>query len=404
MTRVFMRDLSQSRRRPAKLMAAACLIALETLLVLEALLRALPARLRPSGRTSSEWSAPYGVPHPAWGSWHRPDACATETADCFQARYCANSFGMRDKPRRLAGAVPRVAFLGDSYLEGLGVDDGETMTRLLEDVWWQGRIEALNLGVRNIGTTQEWLIYRELARKFRPDLVVLLFDNTTDPLDNSWWFRRDHRPLAGTRPYLLKDAAGRFELVHRENSQAQLARQAGRERRMSWLLPLVRRSMVLRALTAVHSRGNSARMLVRGLGPFGAYATRPDRDWELSWETTEEALARLKEDVERDGSKLLVIQLPDHFQVDPQAAAEIAARPGYDILHPNRRLREMTRRLGISYLSLYEPFMRHRDRQRPAQPGFNLPCDPHWAPLGHRVAAEALADVLPRMLGKRLVR
>ena len=118
----------------------------------------------------------------------------------MEATYTTNAFGMRDQARTKDKARPRVAVLGDSFVEGYLVDDDQTFTRVMQDRVFEGSTEVLTSGTSGFfGTTQQWLVYEHLARD-SPDVVVVAFLNENDLFDCSWAYcKTNHR--VGTLPH-----------------------------------------------------------------------------------------------------------------------------------------------------------------------------------------------------------
>lgn len=75
----------------------------------------------------------------------------------------------------------RIAFLGDSFTWGLGVNQRERFTDLLEAK--NSQWEAFNFGIPGYGTDQSLISWKKTASAFRPDLVVLTVFNN-DYTDN----------------------------------------------------------------------------------------------------------------------------------------------------------------------------------------------------------------------------
>lgn len=90
-----------------------------------------------------------------------------------------NSAGLRGPERGFAKppGVERILVLGDSYVWGYGVGDGDLFTRTLEQTVAASGVgvEVLNAGVSGWGTDQEYLWLREEGLRYSPDLVVLGF-------------------------------------------------------------------------------------------------------------------------------------------------------------------------------------------------------------------------------------
>ena len=122
---------------------------------------------------------------------------------------------------------------------------------------------------------------------------------------------------------------------------------------------------------------------------------------EDSWAITEEALRRLKSEVEADGARLIVVSLPDVVSVSLNSKEELIREYGatslpddFDPLEPDRRLAVLTSKLSIESISLTDAFRDYRDRYSLPYPYFSYSCDGHWNPVGHALAATVIADYL----------
>ena len=93
-----------------------------------------------------------------------------------------NSNGLRslkehnyDKP----AGVRRILFLGDSFFWGMGVNDTEVLTNLLQQKIGAD-LEVINGAVSSYGTDQELIWLSEEGLKYKPDLVILGFFPAND--------------------------------------------------------------------------------------------------------------------------------------------------------------------------------------------------------------------------------
>lgn len=68
------------------------------------------------------------------------------------------------------GALPRMVFLGDSFMMGVGHSD--TIPAQFE-AFTGGRVEAFNLGVRGYGPDQSYMQMLGAGLSYKPDMVVL---------------------------------------------------------------------------------------------------------------------------------------------------------------------------------------------------------------------------------------
>ena len=160
---------------------------------------------RPLGSEDAFWDGR----HPLFGVWHRPRTTATHKTSCFNVRYRTNALGARDVERPQRSGGPRVLVLGDSYLEGWGVDQDRRLTDLVAR---KSGIEYMNLAMSHFGPYQELLAYREFGPRFEHHgvLVGVLPRNDFYDLDLAV-AQRSPGYMYRYRPYL----AGAFPDYHR---------------------------------------------------------------------------------------------------------------------------------------------------------------------------------------------
>lgn len=129
----------------------------------------LPARV-PSYSLAGSRSTFWGDVSPEFGAWHAPNASYRHQKACFDVTYRSNSYGARDAERPLQSEAPRIAVLGDSFMEGYGVEEGERLSNVLEQ---RLGVPCLNFGTSgNAGSTHAYALYRSLAQRFEHDVVL----------------------------------------------------------------------------------------------------------------------------------------------------------------------------------------------------------------------------------------
>jgi hypothetical protein len=326
-----------------------------------------------------------------WGVWHRPFGKMTRRNACVETSYSTNSFGMRDtRHAEMRGRREiRVAVLGGSLSEGQWVGDEETYARVLEQEVFHTKIEVLNFGTSDpFGTTQAWQLYKHLTLKFHPNVVVLAFSHEKDLHANMWSYWKEERP-AKHRPYLVAHQGAEFELFYpaREYVESHPIWAKVRD-------SLTRYSSIARIISATY--GHREDVQAKPFPTRAIYSRMPHPDIEAAWVVTTEALKRFDREVKSAGGRLVVMQLVDPLQIDPVRAQKLIDEGDYDPMIPNRRLQQITHKLGIRYFSLLDDFQSYRDTEKLEAPYFSHSCVPHWSPLGHRVAAEALGRYLTR--------
>lgn len=86
-----------------------------------------------------------------------------------------DGFRDRDFPVEKKEGVKRIIFLGDSIIYGYSLEANQTIPRQLEAVFQEeGKaVEVLNLGVSGYETEQEVEFFKEVGRKYKPDVVLV---------------------------------------------------------------------------------------------------------------------------------------------------------------------------------------------------------------------------------------
>lgn len=327
---------------------------------------------------------------------HRPSFAYRYTRRGFSNVVTYNALGLRGpevRPAKQAGR-PRVLFLGDSFVEGKQVADGEVVTavlsRLLEEA---GRpAEVINAGVAGAGTGEEVLLWERLGRSLEPDVVILGF------------YPNDVRNNVERRYFAVSGGA----VVQRKEPR----------------LPRVRWIYDTRKLLAAHSH---LYMLLKGArdawretgedpgeGPPAGTDGKPVRLLETEevfevppspaivegWDLTEALLEDLKERVTSSGARFVLTVFPTRYQVDEALwrahAGDVGIDPDlYDLETPSRRLGAWAERAGAEVIDLLEPF-----REANRSNSFYYEVDAHLNPAGHRLAAEVLRRAL---IGRGLI-
>jgi hypothetical protein len=269
---------------------------------------------------------------------------------------------------------PRVVVLGDSFMEGYGVADGQRMSDVLETATG---IPHLNFGTSgNAGSTHAFALYQGLASKFRHDAVLcaILPENDFD----------DDLPSAGRYlPYWEGEAAPfelRFPIASHEDSRFGRRTTGGEGADLGHVLrEFTYTQNVIDLVYSAYKQGRA-----RG-------KTRADDPDSRFFRFSELELARLQHsfaEIARLAAPRPVVLFTIPRLTDFAAAAtleqgltpldealSIWAR-GIDNLFFVPLLPEMLRRHGEDPVELF------------------LPCDPHWNADGHRAASLILSGAI----------
>jgi len=100
--------------------------------------------------------------------------------DEFDVLVKINNFGFRGKDMNLTKdrKIVRIFAVGDSFTFGVGAEENETIPYLLEKNLLKQNlpVEVINAGVGHASTLSHYLKLRDNYLKFKPDMVILLFD------------------------------------------------------------------------------------------------------------------------------------------------------------------------------------------------------------------------------------
>ncbi len=149
---------------------------------------------------------------PHWGTWHYPEKYV-EKKQCFEVEYHINAFGARDKERTKLSDTSRVVFLGDSFIEGYGLNAEHRMTDLLEK---KTNREMLNFACGYFTPTQELLLYRHLASGFTHNTVVIGLLPFNDLVQDDSSFHENDR-FVHYQPFYQYSDNG-YKLIYREEN------------------------------------------------------------------------------------------------------------------------------------------------------------------------------------------
>ena len=323
-----------------------------------------------------------------------PNVMVTHNRGCFRGIVATNRWGMRDRERNLL-KVPnavRIALIGDSYVEGAHVAPREVMNVQMEEFLIQRGLtnaEVLNFGIAGIGTTQQLLLYEQRVRRFDPDLVVLLFSDN-DVMNNSLSLQKKAYGIhTFYSPYYVLNGQGQATLVPVE-SRALNSLWSFLESN-SLLTYYFQRSWIRVRPFQDHWKGMPIE--------WGVYSHPPDREWAEAWQVTEHVLRMLRDEVEEDAAKLVVLLWPNFFDIDPEWEDRLGSQVGrapadFRPTSLRKQLETITSRNGIAF-DVLAPFMHeYRDIHRLEWPYFSFSCDPHPSALGHRVGGQAIIDRL----------
>jgi hypothetical protein len=291
------------------------------------------------------------IQHDPYLGWRlRPGPPVKRKQAEYESVETVNSWGFRTPEVDVAkpAGTKRILVVGDSHAEGYTVNDDETCSRLLEkNLAGSAPVQVISLGVGAFATDQEFLSYLYYGRKFNPDLVLLLFCENDLPANIANRYSRSRKPvfekhgdtlvLTGV-PAPNKRTTGLFSPNLLQKSS---------------LLVLLENALVNLALKPL--KGEEVSL-------------------DQGWEVTRLILRDFNQAVNRDGSRLVVMNVN-------------VADPGLAAI--DGRLRTVLAEFSIPYL---ETAVAYQDDFKSYWVGG------HWNQKGQRAVAEVLTPALRSLL------
>ncbi|HVU85792.1 MAG TPA: SGNH/GDSL hydrolase family protein [Pirellulales bacterium] len=308
-----------------------------------------------------------------------------------------NREGMRgpDWPYDKRPDVCRVAIVGDSMIAAIATEEEKTLVnRLGERLNGSAadpRFEILNFGVSGSSTGQELVLYREIVRKYHPDVVVCAFCVNNDFGDNC-------SRLTSNRGRIYFEVGADDQLV-------QVPLLPGRAALTSWLnrhsrFYVWQKDMTQRAINNL--RGQAMQLAARAghetttvdSGGLGVFCSEPDDTLQYAWRVTEKLLAAMHQEVAADGVEFLIAAIPAGLQIydDAWQQVEATAELPIDPRYPDKRLTAIARRLGVPLVLMTDEFRASAPHhsQAAVEEWLHYDAFGHLNDRGNDVAAEAV--------------
>jgi|GEM_PF-6990630 len=124
-----------------------------------------------------------------YGWFHKKSFMTWIETQEYATQMRINSKGLRGKEYdyEKAPGTKRIIILGDSYTFGLGVNEDETFSAKLSELFQKSgaKTDVINMGVNGYGTDQEYLLLSEEGIKYSPDAAVCMFFVGNDIQNNN---------------------------------------------------------------------------------------------------------------------------------------------------------------------------------------------------------------------------
>ena len=153
-----------------------------TLLAVEAALRISGKFKTYTERTGGYYYSYYNKTYPTWYLTYPPDSLIVKKQAEFTNSYRTNSLGLREReiPIAKTDSMKRIFVLGDSFVEGDGVDYEHSMPWYLEkELNGKGiKCEVYDCGVAGSDPIYNYVLLRDKLMKYHPTHVIMCFNNS----------------------------------------------------------------------------------------------------------------------------------------------------------------------------------------------------------------------------------
>tara|TARA_B100000989_G_scaffold25855_1_gene16736 strand:- start:1251 stop:2165 length:915 start_codon:yes stop_codon:yes gene_type:complete len=282
---------------------------------------------------------------------------------------------MRDQERDIDSLEKRVIVLGDSFTEGFGLKNEERWTNMLEETTGIAHMNFGNAGI--FGPTQYMLLYKNFAKKFKHDGIIIGLFPGNDFLDDSPKFGHSafgHR----YRPYFAETNYG-YELYY--FNEAELGDAPERQKRKSFsrgarqvFRNFTHSVNVIEYVIGLVRQWSGAKIHGRKfIFNYSGYADYDDSDWKrFSY-----IFGQLRKSAGKRPILIVLIPRPGDFLYMRQGKPFKLQRDLKELVsqHPNTSMMDL-----LPVLATPEDWTRY----------YQI-CDGHWTPLANRLAADEIA-------------
>ena len=329
----------------------------------------------------------------------RPNTSDVARTPEWESKYKINSLGLRDREysREKPTNTFRILMVGDSYIEGQGVQSEETVSKVLEKSLSEKikdkKVEVLNAGFLSYSPLLEYMFLKHHGLQFQPDLVILNFDQS-DIIDDYIY-----------EAELIKDQSGLP--IGFSKPQVRASDYVEKDKLLPFV-PLVIKKFLHQNSAFYLFLANSTRakkpIFYPEIGETQVTPGNPGKDklittrdkvedYEGLWSLSKRNLKWLVELLNENDVKLLVNVYPYAHQVSATEWSE--GRKAW-FLEPKTYIHDRDFQTLASFAHLEKvPFhsMASDFRSEQNHPLF-FKVDGHWTKLGHQVAARSLEKYL----------
>lgn len=320
-----------------------------------------------------------------------------------------NNYGFRGKDINLRKEpeVTRIFAVGDSFTYGIGASDNETIPYLIEEkLKNQGfDVEVINAGLGHSSPILHYMNLRNIHLKFKPDVVLLLFD--CSDLRDDWYFERhmvydkngkmlytDTTFIDGKRDWwtvLVKNS----EFCHYINNK--IVRTIEKMKILGFKGYIKAKMEGKRSKAAIANLKNNDPNFDSIAYDQYIFIRGPQKLPQIKkhWKRTEKYLLMVRDILKEDGIDLVLVSYPYGIHVGPNQWGDGRTYWGfdsgktYDGHYAFDLLKNFAQQNNIPYIETYDNFLAEADKNKDKALFFNF--DGHLNPDGNEIVADTIA-------------
>ncbi len=312
--------------------------------------------------------------------------------------YRINSLGLRD--RQISKVKPegfyRILILGDSFVEGQGVDLEETSVKKLENKLNEKykNVEVINGGVISYSPVLEYLYLKNFGLKLKPDLVILDFDITD--FQNELEYEKNTTSNEKGEPIAVdpeKNLRKEFDQKNKTGGEVTIPflplviKQFLHDNSKFYLFAAIKIKGLLGKAVPGYTKGD-----IRN-DTFALTREEKPEDYEKAFILPEKHLLLIKELLKKENIPFLLTAHPSAHQVSDKEWATGRLFHGFRIgkIYPLRHIEDLedfAKKENIEFISFLKTFKEGKEF-----PLF-FPEDGHLTKRGHQIVANELLKFL----------
>ncbi|MDH7448056.1 hypothetical protein [Aquimarina sp. 2201CG14-23] len=306
-----------------------------------------------------------------FGVWRKPYHEYMHITSCFNINYKANSIGARDIERELNSSRKRVIVIGDSFTEGWGVEIKDRFSNQLENI---SQLEFINMGVSRFGLTQEYLLYKNKAKKYDHDAILWALFPENDVIDDDLSYmtsihKNQYKPF-------WKGEYPNYKLVYGPDAYKEGMQSMGSLGGWKGILKNFTYTYHFYRYIKLRYIGYTVFQRESHLGKSGHFRLSNEQ-----WNRIKYNIEKLL--IESKGKQVNIITIPSKYDIVKykKEQLDVPLRDSLDVL---------SAQLGFSYYDLLKEFKKD-DLLNQQELYFD--CDDHWNVEGHKWAAKVIDSV-----------